>query len=167
MLAALGRKTDPPVLSADIFRVAADPAPDGYAAPAGPSRRPRALPPFYEGSITNEELNRPRRARDEFTSQQLADTDTVAEYFKSRRAILDRSAPDHVPGYIRYGVANWPHFPDELAADWRELLPADHPQRQIGPPLAVNGTPEANCTLVAAHRAIRAAMLGGNTPPEN
>ena len=118
----------------------------------------RALPPYYGGTITAEELNSPRLEPSAFSSSELAETGSVRRYFASRRAILDSSRPDRVPGYVRFGSANWPHFGDEFVADWREFLPHDHAQRRVGPPLVVSGSADANNTLLAAHRAIRTAM---------
>jgi hypothetical protein len=131
-----------------------------------PRGRPlRLVPDYYSGSVTNEELNRPRRRPTEFSSAQLADTKSVDEYFAQRRAILAKSAPEESEGYVRYGSANRSQLGDEFAADWRELLPEDHPQRLIGPPLVIAGTPEADATLAAAHDALRAAMRSANQPP--
>jgi hypothetical protein len=129
-------------------------------------RPPRKLvPDFYAGSVTNDELNRPRRSAEEFSTEQLADISSVEDYYARRRAVLKRSEPDSSDGDVRYGSANRTQFGDEFATDWRELLPDDHPQRLIGPPLVVAGTPEADATLVAAHDALRAAMRSVSKPP--
>jgi hypothetical protein len=125
----------------------------------------RLVPDFYAGSVTNDELNRPRRSADEFSAEQLADTSSVEDHYARRRAVLRRSEPDGSDGGIRYGSANRTQFGDEFATDWREMLPDDHPQRLIGPPLVIAGTPEADATLVAAHNALRAAMRSASQPP--
>lgn len=127
----------------------------------------RLVPDYYAGSVTNEELNRRPHDPAEFTEAELADTDSVATYFARRREILTRSAPEGTDKNVRYGSANRPEIGDEFAADWRELLPEGHPQRLIGPPLVIAGTPEADATLAAAHDALRAAMRTASLPPDD
>ncbi len=154
-----GSSFAPPAITVDI------PTSDGRVErDASPLR---LVPDFYAGSVTNEELNRRPRDPAEFTEAELADTDSVAAYFARRREILRRSAPEGTERHVRYGSANGPEIGDEFAADWRELLPEGHPQRLIGPPLVIAGTPEADATLAAAHDALRAAMRTASLPPDD
>jgi hypothetical protein len=131
---------------------------------AGPLR---LVPDYYAGSVTNEELNRPRRSPAEFSEAELSDTRSVEDYFARRRAILAKSTLEGADGHVRYGSANQPQIGDEFAADWRELLPESHPQRLIGPPLVIAGTREADDTLMAAHDAMCAAMRTASEPPDS
>jgi hypothetical protein len=152
--------SEPDEVAGGTGQSATDPA----AADPNARRARRALPDFYCGSVTTDELNRPRRSATDFSIEQLEDISSVNDYFAKRRATLNKADPDDTHGSALYGSANRPQFGDEFAADWRELLPDDHPQRQIGPPLAIAGTPEADATLVAAHSALLAAMRSTSPP---
>jgi len=118
----------------------------------------RVVPDGYAGSITNEELNRPRRDSSEFTAEELAETASVIRHFERRRAAHRKASPDFATGPIKFLGATAAGLGGEGIADWRELLPEDHPQRLVGPRLVVPGTPEADESLAAAHDALLAAM---------
>jgi hypothetical protein len=114
----------------------------------------------YDETVSYDEIavGRESKNMDDFTTEEWAAADVaLQQHLKDRRARLESAIPGGDPGVVRYGASNWPYFPDDYAADWREALPHDDPRRQIGPPLAIQGTPAAKGSLQKAYDAIEHA----------
>jgi hypothetical protein len=98
------------------------------------------------------------RKVEDFTTEEWDFADKQLEDLLAERLRVLEEARADTPGTVHYGASNFPHDPVIWAADWREALPPDDPYRQIGPPIATNGTDEAYETMKAAHRAVLRAL---------
>lgn len=135
--------------------------------PTASDRRPGVL--GYDDTVTPEEVNPERQSQDydDFTTEEWAVADAaLQDHLERRRARLEEAIPTTDAGVVRYGVSNWPYYPDDFAADWREALPLEDPRRAIGPPLRIQGTAQASASLRVAHDAIERARRDSNRPSD-